>query len=58
MRPDQLDDAALAFLSERHLGILATHRADGSIHAVPVAFMYAAAEQRIRIIAPPPTVKR
>ena len=36
-----LSAAALAFLSERHLAVLCTQRADGSPHAVPVGITYA-----------------
>lgn len=55
--PDQLDAAALAFLDERHLATLSTHRSDGTIHAVPVAFSYVADEHTVRIVAPDGTVK-
>jgi PPOX class probable F420-dependent enzyme len=50
MRPDQLDDSALAFLTERHLASMSTVRPDGSIHVVPVGFSYDPAGQRVRII--------
>ena len=36
-----LSAAALGFLSERHLAVLCTQRADGSPHAVPVGITYA-----------------
>ncbi len=36
--PLHLPDAALDFLSERHLAVLTTIRADGSAHVVPVGF--------------------
>jgi len=38
--PDQLDDAALAFLAERHLATLTTLRPDGSPHVVAVGFTW------------------
>lgn len=41
---------ALAFLAERHLGILGTHRSDHSIHLVPVGFTYDPEHQILRII--------
>lgn len=50
MRPDELDDAALAFLAERHLATLSTPRADGSVHVVPVGFTFDATDGRMRII--------
>jgi PPOX class probable F420-dependent enzyme len=34
--PDDLDDAALTFLAERHLATLSVPRADGSVHVTPV----------------------
>lgn len=40
MTPDALDDAALAFLSERHLATLSLCRPDGSIQVVPVGVTY------------------
>ena len=40
LRPADLDEAALAFLSEYHLASLTTLRADGSPHVVPVGFSY------------------
>ena len=36
MTPDALDDAALAFLAERHLATLSVPRADGSVQVTPV----------------------
>ena len=36
----QLSPALAAFVDERHLAVLATQRADGSPHAVPVGFTY------------------
>lgn len=41
---------ALAFLSEFQLGILATHRPDGTIHQVPVGFTYEPEARLVRII--------
>jgi PPOX class probable F420-dependent enzyme len=38
--PDQLDDATMAFLRERHLATLTTLRPDGSPHVVAVGFSY------------------
>ena len=40
MTPDQLDDAVLAFLAERHLATLTTLRPDGSPHVVAVGFTW------------------
>ncbi len=40
LRPDQLDDAALTFLRERHLATLTTLRPDGSPHVVAVGFTW------------------
>jgi PPOX class probable F420-dependent enzyme len=40
LRPEQLDDAALAFLRERHLATLTTLRPDGSPHVVAVGFTW------------------
>jgi PPOX class probable F420-dependent enzyme len=37
----QLSPALAEFLTERHLAVLVTLRADGSPHAVPVGFTYA-----------------
>ena len=39
-RPHDLDDAALAFLRERHLATLTTLRPDGSPHVVAVGFTW------------------
>lgn len=36
---DSVSDAVRAFAAERHLGFLATLRADGSPHVAPVGFM-------------------
>ena len=40
MKPDALDDAARAFLTERHLATLSLPRRDGSIQVVAIAFTY------------------
>ena len=40
MTPDQLDDACLAFLTERHLATLTTMRPDGSPHVVAIGFTW------------------
>lgn len=48
--PSNPGPEALAFLSEWHLGILATHRSDHSIHQVPVGFTYEPETQLVRII--------
>jgi PPOX class probable F420-dependent enzyme len=47
---DQLPEAYLAFLAERHLGTLTTLRADGSPHVVPVGFIFDPLECVVRII--------
>lgn len=48
---------AQALLAGRHIATLSTHRPDGSIHVVPVAFMHDPADGLVRIIAPAPTQK-
>ena len=50
MRPDELDEAVLGFLRERHLATLTTLRADGSPHVVPVGFGYDPEARVVRII--------
>ena len=50
MRPDELDDAVLNFLRERHLATLTTLRTDGSPHVVPVGFGYDPDAGVVRII--------
>lgn len=40
MTPGELDDAALRFLTERHLATLTTLRPDGSPHVVAVGFTW------------------
>lgn len=57
MRPDDIDEALLGFLDERHLATLTTLRADGSPHVVPVGFSYDAADATVRIITFPSSVK-
>jgi PPOX class probable F420-dependent enzyme len=57
MHPKELDETALAFFEERHIGTLVTTRSDGRPHAVPVGFMYDPVEHVVRIIAPATTVK-
>ncbi len=48
--------AALAdFITERHLAVLATQRADGSPHAVPVGFTFS--NGLVRVITFAPSVK-
>ena len=49
--------AALAFMSERHLGCLTTMRADGSPHVVPVGFYFDADARVVRIITQRTSVK-
>lgn len=48
--PDALDERVLAFLTEHHLGSLATLRANGSPHLAPVGFTYDHAARIARII--------
>ncbi len=55
--PADLDEAALAFLSEYHLASLTTLRADGSPHVVPVGFSYDQDERVVRIITFASSVK-
>ena len=50
LRPDQLDDAALTFLRERHLATLTTLRPDGSPHVVAVGFTWDPAAGIARVI--------
>ncbi len=60
MRGDSLqalDDAALAFLSERHLATLTTLRPDGTPHVVPVGFTYEPQTRLARVITSGPSVK-
>ena len=55
--PHDLDEAALAFLAERHLATLTTLRADGSPHVVAVGFSYDAGARVARVITSPTSVK-
>ena len=47
---EELPEAVLAFLAERHIATLSTTRPDGSLHVTPVGFGYDAAERTARII--------
>lgn len=47
---DALDAAAMSFLRERHLATLSTLRADGSPHAVAIAFTWDPADRTARVI--------
>ncbi|MGL4745931.1 MAG: pyridoxamine 5'-phosphate oxidase family protein, partial [Dermatophilaceae bacterium] len=49
--PNDLTAASRAFLAERHLATLATVRADGSPHAVPVGFTWDDGARLARVIA-------
>ncbi len=51
----ELSEALHAFLAERHLAVLATLRADGSAHSVPVGFTYA--DGTVRVITAGSSVK-
>ena len=48
--PDQLTEAALEFLSERHLASLSTLLPDGRLHVVPVGFTWEAETGLARVI--------
>lgn len=48
--PDDLDDDAIAFLTERHLATLTTLRTDGSPHVVPVGFTWDPEARLVRVI--------
>ena len=48
--PHDLPDAALDFLTERHLATLTTLRTDGSPHVVPVGFTWDPATATARVI--------
>ena len=50
LSPEQLDDAALGFLRERHLATLTTLRPDGSPHVVAVGFSWDAGSGLVRVI--------
>jgi F420H(2)-dependent biliverdin reductase len=47
-----LSPALAEFIAERHLAVLATQRADGSPHAVPVGFTLANGVVRVITFAP------
>ncbi|MFC5908784.1 pyridoxamine 5'-phosphate oxidase family protein [Streptacidiphilus monticola] len=51
------DQDAAAFWTERHLCVLATPRADGSIHLVPVGATYDPASGTARVITSATSVK-
>lgn len=55
--PHALPDAALSFLTERHLASLTTFRLDGSAHVVPVGFTFDAATAVARVITNDGSVK-
>ena len=57
MDPGDLPDLALEFLRERHLATIATLRADGSPHLVPVGFTWDADAHIVRVITSGPSVK-
>jgi len=48
----ELSSAMVDFIAERHLAVLATQRADGSPHAVPVGFTFANGVARVITFAP------
>jgi F420H(2)-dependent biliverdin reductase len=54
---DDLPDAVLTFLAERHLATLTTLRRDHSPHVVPVGFSYDHVERCVRIITFTPSAK-
>jgi PPOX class probable F420-dependent enzyme len=55
--PDDLPDAARAFLEERHLATLTTLRADGSPHVVAVGFTWDRDAGVVRVITGGDSVK-
>lgn len=55
--PYPLDQAALAFLTERHLATLTHVRADGTPHVVPVGFTWEASTGLARVITSGTSVK-
>ena len=57
MDPVDLPDLAVEFLRERHLATLATLRADGSPHLVPVGFTWDEEARVVRVITSGPSVK-
>ena len=48
----ELSSALAEFIAERHLAVLATQRADGSPHAVPVGFTFSNGVARVITFAP------
>jgi PPOX class probable F420-dependent enzyme len=48
--PDDLDEDALRFLTDRHLATLTTIRADGSPHVVAVGFTWEPGRRLVRVI--------
>jgi PPOX class probable F420-dependent enzyme len=55
--PADLPEAALSFLTERHLATLTTLRADGTPHVVPVGFTWDGAAVAARVITSGGSVK-
>ena len=55
--PCALPDAALEFLTERHLATLSTTRWNGELHVVPVGFTYDPATVTARVITSSDSVK-
>ena len=55
--PHALPDAALSFLTERHLASLTTARRDGSAHVVPVGFTFDSSAALARVITNDGSVK-
>ena len=55
--PQQLPEAAIRFLTERHLATLSTLRADGSPHVVPVGFTWDGEHAQARVITSGGSVK-
>ena len=50
LTPAILSDAGLDFVTDRHLATLATSRADGTPHSVPVGFTFDVERGLVRII--------
>jgi len=57
LNPDELGEAVLAFLTERHLATLTNVRSDGTPHVVPVGFTYEPATRLARVITSGTSVK-
>lgn len=55
--PDDLNDAALEFLRERHIATLTTLRADGTPHVVAAGFTWDPAAGKARVITSDGTQK-